>query len=98
MKYKFSELVDIPNLQNLMEGLYIASDIPSGIFSDTGAGEKAVMANETITFGYAKPGHLLFPGRKHTGTLTIAPIGIDEGRIPFDDPQINYSWFEQKSI
>ncbi len=31
MKYKFSEIVDIPKLQHLMERLYIASGFPSGI-------------------------------------------------------------------
>ena len=31
MKYKFSEIVNIPKLSNIMEGLYLASGIPSGI-------------------------------------------------------------------
>lgn len=36
MKYKFSEVVDIPKLQNLMEALYLVSGIPSGIIDTEG--------------------------------------------------------------
>lgn len=55
----------------------IAVDIPSGVDGATGRvlGE-AVRAAETVTFHRAKHGHMLFPGRLHTGKLTIADIGI----------------------
>lgn len=36
LKYKFSEIFDIPKLQNLMEGLYLASGIPSAIIDIEG--------------------------------------------------------------
>ena len=54
----------------------ISADIPSGIFGNTGKGEIAVYADTTIAFQYPKPGHFLFPGREHTGTLKVAKIGI----------------------
>ena len=62
-------------------GAYIIScDIPSGIDADTGAVlGTAVLANETVTFQFAKPGHFLFPGREHTGRLTVKEIGAAEG-------------------
>lgn len=62
-------------------GAYIvACDIASGIDADTGAVRgTAVCADETVTFQCAKPGHLLFPGREHTGALTVKEIGVSRG-------------------
>ncbi|MBI2354013.1 MAG: NAD(P)H-hydrate dehydratase [Deltaproteobacteria bacterium] len=55
----------------------LAVDIPSGIHGDTGRvmGE-AVRASVTVTFAFAKPGHILYPGAEQTGRLVIADIGI----------------------
>lgn len=60
----------------------IAIDIPSGVFGETGAAPLAVAADATVTFQYAKPGHLLFPGREKTGQLHIAKIGVDSRELP----------------
>lgn len=60
----------------------VAIDIPSGVFGETGAAPLAVWADETVTFQYAKPGHLLFPGRALTGRLHIAKIGVDHAQSP----------------
>lgn len=60
----------------------IAIDIPSGVFGETGAAPLAVAADATVTFQYAKPGHLLFPGREKTGKLHIAKIGMDSRELP----------------
>ena len=58
----------------------IACDIPSGIDSDTGRVLGcAVMADETVTFACAKQGLLLYPGREHTGRLTVKEIGVFGG-------------------
>lgn len=55
----------------------IAVDIASGIAADTGAVcGMALYADETVTFGAAKPGHLLYPGKEYTGVLTVAEIGF----------------------
>lgn len=55
----------------------LSVDIPSGIHGTTGRilGD-AVRASTTVTFAFAKLGHVLFPGAEHTGKLVIADIGI----------------------
>lgn len=54
----------------------ISIDIPSGLNGDNGQTELAINANETITLGYAKQGHFLYPGRQYTGKLTVADISL----------------------
>lgn len=52
-------------------------DIPSGVDGDTGRVlGAAVRADSTVTFAFAKAGHLLYPGRKYTGRLCVRDIGI----------------------
>lgn len=62
-------------------GAYVvACDIASGIDADTGAVRgAAVRADETVTFQCVKPGQLLYPGRAHTGVLTVKEIGTAHG-------------------
>ena len=54
-----------------------AVDIASGLNSDTGRVCGAcIQAAVTATFGFAKVGHLCYPGRTFTGRLKIIDIGI----------------------
>jgi NAD(P)H-hydrate epimerase len=54
-----------------------AVDIPSGLNADTGQVCGAcVHATATATFGFAKVGHLCYPGRTLTGRLKVVEIGI----------------------
>ncbi len=56
----------------------VAVDCVSGLNCDTGAVDpKAVTADLTVTFAYAKPGHYQFPGITITGALEVIDIGID---------------------
>ncbi len=61
----------------------VACDIASGV--DAASGEvagPAVHADLTVTFHAAKVGHMVAPGKAHTGELRVAPIGIPEGAPP----------------
>lgn len=60
------------------QGAYIcAVDIPSGICADTGKVLGcAVKADLTVTFAFAKRGHLLYPGKEYSGKLVVEDIGI----------------------
>ena len=73
----------------------VAIDVPSGVDGDSGAIlGAAAPAVLTVTFHRAKPGHLLLPGRDHTGELVVADIGIPadvlglEGRLFANHPRL----------
>jgi NAD(P)H-hydrate epimerase len=54
-----------------------AVDIPSGLNSDTGQTcGTSIRASATATFGFAKTGHMIYPGAGCTGPLEIVDIGI----------------------
>jgi hydroxyethylthiazole kinase-like uncharacterized protein yjeF len=58
----------------------VACDIASGV--DASSGEvagAAVDAELTVSFHAAKAGHRIAPGKRHTGELRVAPIGIPDG-------------------
>ena len=58
----------------------VACDIASGV--DASSGEvagAAVEADLTVSFHAAKLGHLIAPGKSHTGELRVVPIGIPAG-------------------
>lgn len=55
----------------------VAVDIPSGVSGDSGQIQGiAVRADETVTFGYGKPGLYLFPGCEYAGKVWIKDIGF----------------------
>lgn len=58
-------------------GAYVISiDIPSGINATTGGVMGiGVKADETVTFGAERLGHMLYPGAEYTGRLTVEKIG-----------------------
>ncbi len=67
----------------------ISLDIPSGINTDTGAVMNvAVKADMTISFAYAKRGHLLYPGRSFCGELFIKDAGMYLDYSPIDNETI----------
>jgi hydroxyethylthiazole kinase-like uncharacterized protein yjeF len=55
----------------------LAVDIPSGLSSDSGLPlGLCLQASATVTFGWPKRGHLLFPGSQYVGRLLVVDIGI----------------------
>jgi ADP-dependent NAD(P)H-hydrate dehydratase / NAD(P)H-hydrate epimerase len=55
----------------------VAVDVPSGINASTGeVPGAAVRATTTVTFGAAKVGLAVAPGRFHAGSVQLAPIGL----------------------
>lgn len=62
------------------ESQVVACDVPSGVDASTGEVEgEAVRAQATVTFNAAKPGLWISPGKKHTGEVIVADIGIPPG-------------------
>jgi hydroxyethylthiazole kinase-like uncharacterized protein yjeF len=67
---------------NRMDVPVVAVDIASGVSADTGAVMGIAMrASLTVTFGYAKYGHVSYPGAEHCGALEIADIGFAPNAI-----------------
>jgi NAD(P)H-hydrate epimerase len=60
----------------------LAIDMPSGIDGDSGqiCGQ-AVRADCTVTFYRYKPGHFLYPGKSHCGSLVLQQIGIQDDLV-----------------
>jgi NAD(P)H-hydrate epimerase len=55
----------------------VAIDVPSGVNASTGeVPGAAIRATATVTFGAAKVGLAIAPGRFHAGHVHIAPIGL----------------------
>jgi NAD(P)H-hydrate epimerase len=55
----------------------LSLDLPSGVDGDRGQIlGAAVRATATVTFGFPKRGHYLFPGAAQVGRLTVVDIGI----------------------
>jgi len=74
----------------------LAVDIPSGIHGTTGRvlGE-AVRAYITVTFAFAKLGHVLYPGAEHTGRLEVVDIGIP---LQLMETVMGYDFLNQECI
>jgi ADP-dependent NAD(P)H-hydrate dehydratase / NAD(P)H-hydrate epimerase len=64
-------------LMNASDRPVVAVDVPSGVNASTGEVPGAVVrAAATVTFGAAKVGLAIAPGRSHSGIVHIAPIGL----------------------
>lgn len=71
----------------------VAVDIPSGVHGTTGRilGQ-AVFADLTVTFAFAKLGHVLYPGADHAGRLEIVDIGIPR---PLSETAVGYEYLDE---
>ncbi|UCF89912.1 MAG: NAD(P)H-hydrate dehydratase [Desulfobacterales bacterium] len=85
VKGYFKDVIDFINSLNKP---VFAVDIPSGLNSDTGQPcGTCIRAEATATFGFAKTGHLIFPGAAYTGKLEIVDIGIPRHIVETVAPQ-----------
>jgi NAD(P)H-hydrate epimerase len=67
----------------------VSIDIPSGLETDTGQAEGAVVqAHFTVSFVLPKYGLLVYPGAKYAGELTVAELGTPPSLIEKSDIQI----------
>ena len=71
---EYARLIDCVNDA---DSTVVAVDIPSGVSAASGnVMGKAVRADYTVTFGYAKLGELLYPGKTYAGRLIVNEIGF----------------------
>jgi hydroxyethylthiazole kinase-like uncharacterized protein yjeF len=55
----------------------VSVDVPSGVDASTGeVAGVAIRATTTVTFGAAKVGLAIAPGRLYAGAVTVAPLGL----------------------
>lgn len=70
------------DLINASQGPVVAVDIASGVNSDTGAiMGTAIEAALTVTFGFAKFGHVSYPGARYCGELKVRDIGFPPAAV-----------------
>ncbi|WP_191988154.1 NAD(P)H-hydrate epimerase [Levilactobacillus enshiensis] len=71
------KFADAINAINAADAKTVAIDVPSGINADTGdVLGVAVVADSTTTMAYNKIGLLTTSGKRHSGTIHVADIGI----------------------
>ncbi len=69
----------IINFINNLGKPVFAIDLPSGLHPDNGQPlGTCIKANVTATFGYAKTGHMAYPGIEYCGSIEIVDIGIPD--------------------
>ncbi len=77
----WAEVIDYANQSRPKRQWHGSVDIPSGIVAATGAiaggsGGTAFLADDTITFEVAKPGHYLEEGKAGSGRVSVVPIAM----------------------
>ena len=80
------DLIDRMNAESLH---VIAVDVPSGLHGDSGeVMGRASIAECTVTFFRAKPGHYSIEGLRRCGVLKVADIGIDASVLQTISPRL----------
>lgn len=75
---------------NQLDGFKVAMDIPSGVNADNGKIMGcAFRADITVTYGFAKPGLVLYPGKDFCGEVLISNIGITGNSLECLDEEID---------
>ena len=88
---------DVIESLNAMQAKKLAVDICSGIHTDTGQVMGiAFVADLTVTFGFQKLGHVLFPGAEYAGEVISRDMGID--RFSLLDMEIPTFYLEEEDL
>lgn len=79
VKGLYAQAVDV---MNRIQAMKVAVDIPTGVDSDHGRiMGQAFMADISVTFGMAKSGHFVYPGREYCGFVQTIDISIPKSAI-----------------
>ncbi len=91
------EYADAIDKINEMNAWKLSLDIPSGIDSNSGRiWGKAVKADVTATFAFAKRGLYLYPGTEYAGEIKIGEIGINKLAFAGKEPEMFY--FDERPV
>lgn len=99
------QVISLLNTQRAAVGFWVMSiDLPSGVDGATGEIQGiAVEADETITLAVPKPGLYLYPGRRYSGRVQVADIGLPQSLIEKDPsptrlltPALIHAWLPQR--
>lgn len=83
------EVADVTRAINAAGVPIVAIDVPTGLDGGSGCAlEDTVQATETVTFFRRKPGHLLEPGRRLCGKISVADIGTPADVLDVIKPQL----------
>lgn len=94
---EYKELVETMNHLREQGAHICAIDISSGISAENGQiFGSAVRADFTVTYAFAKKGHLLYPGKEYTGKIFVKDIGITEHVFHNQQPTAFYC--EEKDV
>ncbi len=70
------------DLANRIDAFKVAVDMPTGVDSDHGRiMGTAFFADTSVTFGMAKPGHFVYPGREYCGFVQVIDISIPQSAV-----------------
>ena len=84
----FAFVIDKINQAKSGDCHIISIDCPSGVCGDNGRVHgKAVCADTTVTFGYYKLGHIMFPGRVYSGRVVLSDCGFLPAEEIFSNQQ-----------
>ena len=76
----FKKAIELVNESYAYGSKVISVDVPSGVNSSNGkVYENAVKADMTVTFGFMKYAHVLYPGKEYCGKVKVKDIGFDLG-------------------
>ena len=73
---------EVIQMINDLEKSVVCVDIPSGLDADSPFFETAIKGKTTITFGYPKICHIVYPAAENCGKVYVVDIGLDDSFAP----------------